>query len=331
MLAAIAVLGLPALCAAQIAAPRASLVVTRGEGAQGCPDAETLAEQVRGVAGSNVIGVGLGGTQSDPVATWVQVAVSHDFGGYRAQISTLGLHHGTRTLEDLGPGCSSLADAVAVTIAIFLDPYANAPAPTPPAAVVPSASLAPALANAPALAKPAQRKQPAWHPEPFADASGGVSIGVLEHAEPLLTASIGLHLAERWSLALGASYVFSDTGSEKVDLSLSYGFLLGCGRALGTAGGVRVDWCAAPLLGSLAGTGKNFSHTATERVPWLAVAVGPQITFPLGSSLAWVLTGEGVLPLIRQGFNSDVGNEAAPVFRPAAVAGLVSLGIRGEL
>lgn len=324
MLAAATVLSLPALCAAQTSVPRASLVVTRSDGAQACPDAVALAAQVRGVSGANVIGVGLASTPAEPVETWVQVAIGHDFGGYRAQISTLGLHHGTRTLEDLGPGCSSLADAVAVTIAIFLDPYANAPALAPPPAVV--APSAPVIRAVP---KRAPRKESPL--EPFVDASGGVTVGVVEHAEALLSASIGLHLAERWSLAVGASYVFPDTSGDSVDLSLSYGYLLGCGRALGTRDGARIDWCAAPLLGSLAGTGKKFSKNATRRVPWFAVAAGPQVTFPFGSSLSWVLTGQAVLPLIRNGFDSSEAGNHAPVFRPATVAGLVSLGIRGEL
>jgi len=37
-------------------APHASLVVTRGDGAEDCPDAATLAEQVHRVSGANVVG-----------------------------------------------------------------------------------------------------------------------------------------------------------------------------------------------------------------------------------------------------------------------------------
>ncbi len=326
MLAAIAVLSLPALCAAQTQAPRASLVVTRGDGAQACPDAATLAEQVRGVAGANVIAAGLGGTPTEPMETWVQVAIAHDFGGYRAQISTLGLHHGTRTLEDLGPGCSSLADAVAVTIAIFLDPYANTP--MPPAAVIVSAPAAPAAP------KPAPHTQPVWRLEPFLDASGGVAVRMLEHSEPLLSASIGLHLTERWSLALGGSYVFPDTkqnDARKIALKLSYGYLLGCGRALGTREGARVDWCVAPLLGSLGGRGEGYTSTSSRRLFWLAVAAGPQAVFPFGGLLSGVLMGQAVLPLTRHGFDEEAAGTRTTVFAPAAVAGLVSFGIRGEL
>ena len=311
------------LCAAQTQVPRASLVVTRSDGAQACPDAATLAEQVRGVAGANVIGAGLGGASTGPVETWVQVAMAHDFGGYRAQISTFGLHHGTRTLEDLGPGCSSLADAVAVTIAIFLDPYANVP--TPPAAVAPT----------PPIAAPAPHKEPVWRPEPFLDASGGVAVGVYEHSEPLLGASAGLHLTERWSLALGGSYLFSDTVRAKggqVELKLSYGYLLGCARAFGAPEGARLDWCAAPLLGSLGGSGHDYtSHNYSKRILWAAVAAGPQLVFPFGGLVSGVLTGQAVLPLTRTGFSESLPAGATTVFTPAAVAGLVSFGIRGAL
>ena len=121
----------PAPCGAQ-STPRAFLVVTRGDGAQDCPDATQLSEQVRAIAGTNVVGVGL----ASPVETWIQVTMTRSFSSYGAQISALGAHHGTRSLEDLGPSCTSLADAVAVTIAIFLDPYANVPLPEPRALVL---------------------------------------------------------------------------------------------------------------------------------------------------------------------------------------------------
>jgi hypothetical protein len=329
VLAALAVLSLPALCAAQTSVARASLVVTRGDGAQACPDAATLAAQVRGVAGANVIGVGLGATPTEPVATWVQVAVAHDFGGYRAQISTLGRHHGTRILEDLGPGCSSLADAIAVTIAIFLDPYADAP---PPAQV--TAASAPATPSTP---KPEPRKAAPSRPEPFADASGGVA-SFLEHSEPLLGASLGLLWADRWSLALAGSYVFSDSvlPSSKqthgmIRLRLSYGSVQGCGRVLGVREGARIDWCLAPLVGLLKGESQGYDSNSSKALFWLAVAAGPQAVFPFGAGFSGVLTAQAVLPLIRRGFDQSVPAQPSAVFTPAAVAGLISFGIRGAL
>ena len=324
VLAALVALGVTTLSAAQSQAPRASLVVTRSEGAQDCPDAVALAEQVRAIAGSDVLGARLVTT---PIETWIQVAVARDFSGYKVQIAAFGRHHGARTLEDLGPGCASLADAIAVTLAIFLDPYASSPsaAPAPP----PRAAAPPR----PAPKAHVQRARP-WLPRLTLDAAAGIGVSLLEHSEPLLTGNIGVRFDPRWSLAAGGTFVFPDTkstGSGDVTLKLSYAYLLGCGRALGNNDGTRLDWCAAPLLGSLGGTGKNYQHNSSGRSVWLAIAAGPRVVFPFSRTLAWVLGGQGVVPLVRQGFDAENKGVRSNLYRSTSVAGLISLGIRGEL
>jgi hypothetical protein len=183
-------LGVSAPSQAQAVAPRASLVVTRTDGAQDCPDSVALAGQVRAIAGSDLIGTGV----TAPAETFIQVAIVHDFGGYKAQIDALGRHHGARSLEDLGPSCASLAEAIAVTLAIFLDPYANAPA------LPPAISAAPAPSSAPLAPKPPVPEIPRRHSPRFLDASAGLSFALLEHGEPLLS-------GQRWPAfepALGA-------------------------------------------------------------------------------------------------------------------------------
>ena len=153
---------LPAVFTESAELPQASLVVTRGEGAEDCPDAASLAEQVHRVSGASVVqqGMSLAGRGS----TWIQVAIVHNFGGYRAEISAGGLHHGARTLEDLGPGCASLADAITITIAIFLDPYSAPPAPVCAPSTTPKAPSAPP-ATAPV--------EPLWTPRITTDLSAG--------------------------------------------------------------------------------------------------------------------------------------------------------------
>lgn len=314
--------GRPAQCAAQTPEPRASLVVTRGEGAQDCPDAATLAEHVRAVVGANLLRVGLGAATE----TWIQVAMARTFAGYTAQISSLGVRHGTRALEDLGPSCTSLADAVAVTIAIFLDPYANAPAPEP-VAVVPRRRP-----SEPASASAARSESPAHWPQIFIEGSGGVALNLVEHSEPLASADFGLRLTPRWSLALGGTFVFPDTKTTsggQVDLSLSYLYLLACARALGDTDGPRADWCAAPLLGTFRGSGRGYRDSFSDRSAWLALAVGPQVVYPVSHKLAWVLAGQGVVPLIRQSFEVQSAGVRSNAFRSPNVGGLISLGMRG--
>jgi hypothetical protein len=171
-------------------------------------------------------------------------------------------------------------------------------------------------------------------PESFIDASGGAGFALLEHSQPLLSGSFGMRLNPRWSLAVGGTFVFPDTKATNdgnIALKLSYGHLLGCGRALGSGNGTRIDWCAGPLLGSLAGRGQSFRSNFSERALWVAVAVGPQVVFPFSSSFAWVLGAQGLVPLVRQGFDVQTLGVRSNAYRSAAVAGLVTLGIRGTL
>lgn len=309
------------LAVAQTQVPKAALIVTRGEGAQDCPDSAALAERVRAVAGGNVVSAEPG---SAPFETWVQVAIARNFNGYSAQISTSGLRHGSRTLEDVGPSCASLADAVAVTLAIFLDPYASAP---PPKAVPPVVCPAPA----PKSGEPREAPQPSL----FSLAAGaGLTINVLEHAMPLLTAQAGLRLGPRWSLSLGGGYVLTDTATSpggEVELSLAYVDLGACGRASGESGGLRLNWCLAVMLGSLRGSGRGYEDEFSKNSPWLSASVGPDVVFPITRAFSWILTGQAVLPLIRNGFDVEADGARIQAFRPSSVGGLLSLGVRGDL
>lgn len=310
------------LAVAQAQAPRAALIVTRGEGAQDCPDSAALAERVRAVAGANVV-------SSEPGAaafeTWVQVAIARNFNGYSAQISTSGLRHGSRTFDDVGPTCASLADAVAVTLAIFLDPYASAPPPavTPPTVI-------PARAREP-KAEPSATLPP---PRFFLDVNAGVTLYVLEHAMPLLSGSAGFHLTPRWSLSLGGGYVLTDTVTSpggEVELSLAYADFGACGRAMGEIDGTRLNWCLAAMFGSLRGSGRGYANEFSKSAPWLAAGVGPEVVFPITHSFSWVLAGEAILPLIRHGFDVQTGGSRSLAFRPSSVGASISLGVRGNL
>jgi hypothetical protein len=80
-----------------------------------------------------------------------------------------------------------------------------------------------------------------------------------------------------------------------------------------------LEWCAAPLLGSLGGSGHNYRTDFSEHALWLAVAVGPRIVFPLGASWSWVLNGQGVVPLLQRGFDEISVGKRQAVFRTSAV------------
>ena len=151
---------------------------------------------------------------------------------------------------------------------------------------------------------------------------------------PVLAASAGLQLTPKWSLGLGGGYVLSDTlpsAGGEVELSLAYADLHGCGRALGEGDRAHLDWCVAVMIGSLGGSGQGYADTFSQRSLWLSAAIGPEVVFPFARSLSWILTGQAVLPVIRNGFAVQVNGSQNLAFRPSAVAGLISLGVRGDL
>jgi hypothetical protein len=308
--------------AAQTQPPKAALIVTRGEGAQDCPDAAALAERVRGVAGANVLSSEVFAT---PFDTWVHVAVTRNLDGYSAQISTSGALHGNRGLQDLGPSCASLADAVAVTLAIFLDPYANAP-PRKAAPV-----------SCPPPAPVAEPKLHSGEPLPkrfFLEASAGVTLNVLEHAMPLLVGTAGLQLSPNWSLSLTGGVVLTDSTNSpggEVDLSLTYVDFTACGRTLGESDRAQLNWCLGAMLGSLRGSGRGYADEFSKRDLWLSAGLGPEVLFPVAHSLFWVLRAEALFPVVRNGFDVRARGVQSLAFRPSAVAELISLGVRGEL
>jgi len=91
---------------------RASLVVTRDDGSRECPDSTTLGARVEVVAGKSLFP----SNAAEPRDTWVQVEFVRAITGYRAVISARGKRQGTRALDDVGPDCASLAEAVAITL-----------------------------------------------------------------------------------------------------------------------------------------------------------------------------------------------------------------------
>ena len=303
-------------------APKSSLVVTRGDGTDTCPDSSALAEQVRRLTGADVLDSS--GLTQGPRSTYTRVAISRDSAGFHADITAAGQRHGTRTLDDVGPTCAALADAISVTIAIFLDPYAAAPVPTPPE---PSRLPQPARATTPPLAEPTRL-------HPFLQLDASAAFGMLHDTAPVLAVQAGLHASNRWSIALGGAFAFPDTLSDRdrtITLGLSYGYAVLCGRVLGESASVRLDWCFEPMLGVISGSGHGYDRDTTERALWAAGAAGPALVLPIAGRFAWTASALGVIPFIRQSFDVTQGGAQYLRFQSAATAASIAFGVRGEL
>jgi len=100
---------------------------------------------------------------------------------------------------------------------------------------------------------------------------------------------------------------------------------------LGDVERTSLAWCMAPQVGSLEGSGQGYQHNFSKRALWLALAVGPDVAFRFTRSLSWVLSGQAVIPLLEQSFDVASNGEQSSAYRTPAVAGMISLGLRGHL
>ncbi len=172
------------------AAPSGRLVYSRTPGAESCPDEATLRRSVAARVGY------------DPFFPWAKRTVvaslarrSRDFVAIVSLVDEQGVAHGDRELRASGD-CAELLDAMALAIAIAIDPtiltrpappspiaggsgpseaapgvLGEAAAPPPPAAVTPQIFASPTPPDLPASLQP----PPATHPADFEATLGAVA------------------------------------------------------------------------------------------------------------------------------------------------------------
>jgi len=297
--------------------PYPSLVVTRGSGAEDCPDTAGVVTRA-----SVMVHVNPFETRPDiPYDTWVQIEFLRVLTGYRAVISARGRRQGTRSIDDIGPGCASLADAVAITLVMMLDPEVARPPiePTP-------SDRAPRATPARTETLPPPRLQFGG------EASGGAALGVLEHGVPFLEAGLTLRI-DRWlGLATGAGFVFSDravTPSGSVKLDLWYAYVRAAARVF-EHGGTRLALFVGPSIGSLGGQGVGYTVNPDERLWWIAGVLGIEARAALSSSLSWTGRVAALTPLLYQKFYVIDAGQRDTAFRTPNIGGTLSFGILAE-
>lgn len=298
--------------------PRAQLVVTRGAGAEDCPDATALTTKTRAMTAADITP----DSAEMPRDTWINVELSRVLSGYRATISARGRRHGTRTIDDVGPRCGSLADAVAITLVMLMDPELSSEAPPKPS--TPAVVMPPPPPSAP----------PARLLTPGAELAGGASFAILEHPAPLLELGAHLGIGERAGVALGGGYVFPDrvtSAGGEVRLGLAYGYLRGS-FALLKSTSTSIVFNGGPLLGSLSGAGEHYDvPKPTQRLLWLAVAGGPELRATLASWLSWSMRLMLVAPVIHQSFRVNDAGTPRIAFSTPPLGATLTFGMLAEL
>ncbi|MCU0655041.1 MAG: hypothetical protein MUF64_07060 [Polyangiaceae bacterium] len=210
-LAALAVLTLAPAAASQ---EPLQLSVVRSGDAAGCPDTAALRQQIRALQRPD-------GASRD---IRVDAQFFRQEGLLTATLRISGDHTGSRTLSDPGPSCGPLADAVALTLAMLLDPSSS---PLPPAPA-PTPTPAPAPAPAPTPAPPAAPPGPP--PAIELGAAALLTTGLTASPAAGLTAGAGL-AGRSWRGGLRVAWLPArafELAPGALDVSLLAGLARGC-------------------------------------------------------------------------------------------------------
>jgi hypothetical protein len=279
--------------------------VARGSGAEDCPDTTALRAQVEQITGTRLELL----TATEPPLA-MAVSFSRDGDRYRAAIRTQGPKEGERLLEDEGPTCAALAEAVGVTLALLLDPLPRPRLPAPPPPQVPA--IIPGRASI------------GW-----IGISGGPVFGETPGTTLGIGPTLGLEL-ERWSIALGGTETLSRSvrfASGAVRVGLTSGNLQLC-RMIDLRGeALRAGACARAAAGQYRGEGEGYPVTTSVRLPWIAAGGGLRVGGRWGKRLLWGVSGLLMIPIRRQTFSVE---NAGVAYESAAVGGTlaVELGVR---
>ncbi|WP_437317925.1 hypothetical protein [Sorangium sp. So ce385] len=318
------------LAAAGTARARAEpfLSVTRGAGAESCPDAAHLiarVEQLRGRPETGASGA-------------YAVSFTRGDDGFRASIRS---GSGARELRDRGGSCAALEQATAVTLALLLDsdareppsqaseadaggePGPGAPAPAPGAPATAAGAPAPAAgARAPspavsAVAPPAptpadggERGVEAPSPERGATrltlAAGAAGLfGVVRPFAPALSAEVGIGGA-RWRATMGALWLVPQTlrhGPGELRETLLGGAARACFAAAGSEA-LRFDVCSGIHAGRLQVAASGYTRNDVAEKAWLAVPLELSLS-RLSGPLGFDVGAAALLPIRRNDFSVD--------------------------
>lgn len=329
--------GAALLCAARPApaepASSYSLSWVRAEGADECPAAHALANEVERRLGRPVFDA--------RAARSFEVQVTRVTGLYRSEVfvrDEQGRSIGHRTLQSDEPGCTALFGATALAIALVIDPDAAATNPQASAAfeapLAPPPPPIPPLMPAPSpvareVTPPQPRVAPAAPSTPITIALSAQLSGALV---PSVSPGVGLAFSARpWS-RWGWSLMGSSTAAQTVRASegvMDVGLTRVTGAVtfdVGQSERVRFIVHGGPTLGAL--------HVAVrEPAPvlgggdfWFAgVELGVDVQLSVSKGLFVALGGAGLVALRRQEFLAR--GEPQPLWVEPRLSGVCQLGL----
>lgn len=317
------------LCAepglAQILLPGASLEVHGAASLEHCVAEDELGAKVRAQLSKS--------TTADSAAEprTISIDVSGAPEGLVAEVRVVGRSPGVRRIR--ARQCAGLTDALAVTIALILDPNANITAITDTTAArveADAAARTPELPTRDTRGASAQHKRPPTGTPPTSD--DAVAPRQPAHDDPSAShlewrawAGFGAGSWAPWQIEAGAA-MFSDAwgfelgafyqtahehsvGNGKVRLAALGGLAAGC---LQSGSSWRTMLCLRGLAGAERARGVGFDRDDTALLT--TVSLGPSLGIENGSRLRWglYLTGQAVVLRDKYVLENDPSALAAP-------------------
>ena len=273
-----------------------SFDLSRGPGAERCPDRDALAAQVE---------LRLAQPRESPhvpVADHVEIAVVRSGNNYVATISTLGLDSGTRRLVDTSQDCAGLAEALSLMLAMIADGRPLS-AEKPPEVVAPIRPRRPWELGAGVLGAGSILGAPTL----------GYSVDVLWHPWPhVATGLMGIWMPSR-SIERGP-------GATKV--SVEAGLARGCWEILPFGGRFFPSLCGEFGAGVLQGTGEGYLDAKSALRSWLAAGGSARAGIRIYKSLAMTAYAGCLFPLRNEQLTIGGIGQVYESGHPSWLAGL---------
>jgi hypothetical protein len=300
---------------ARAEAATAVLRVDRSADASVCEDAADLAVRINRIAARDAI------VQGAPAPVTLDVSFAKSGGKLRARVAVSGASHGERELDDDGPDCGALAEAVAVSVALLLDE-----APTSPRAPEPRRPSKPS------------KVPPSRPPLPhmMLDIAALESVGVVGPGTIGLFGGVEVRVTRYLTLGAGALGILDDTerfgaGNLRVDLVAVRA--PACFAVQAADRSVGAELCGYPALGTMIGSGEGFVENHTVTQPWFAMGASAIGTGPIVGPLAFTGRVDLLVPIVRPSFVvEDLGGaptrETGVAFETPPVGVAAGFGLR---
>jgi hypothetical protein len=297
--------------APRVARADAEVTVTREHAAE-CPDAADL----RRLATESRV------PSAMPPTHTYRVSFDRADDVYRAEVADETSKR-TRGLEDKGPGCAALGQAVAVVLATMWGSERDeavaslAAAPPRPAAV--GGPPAVPVDRAPRL--PSSRS-PRWGW--IFGAGSGLAAAIVRPAAPIFLADAALDRSPV-SLAIGAFWIPRQSlglSPGAVEVELAAGTVRGCAFAWTET---RLGVCGRVLVGALRAGASGFDSNTQKTRPWFAAGLEAFVDGPLPVAMLRYRGAAGaIVPLHVEAFSiAGVGS----AYDAPALGGLVTLSV----